>query len=270
VFENILGGLKVYVMMHELWVAEERGTSLKMKLFGLLQKRYILKFLKAIRPRIIHTSMPLYKKMLERAGVKTSILPLFSNIEYNDTIEARFNDIIPRILNNRDNYIVGCVFGSIYNESWDMRELLVALEKAGQEQGKGVVIASIGKLGNGEEFWEALPAKFKNIEFLTLGQQSEQFISYWLTHCVNLGIITTPVIIAGKSGSYMAFLEHGLPIFAKKNTLKFNFEIADDMIDKRIIQVDKHFKLNVLQYTKPVSQIEKTVETFIQTLNTNQ
>ncbi len=268
VFGRLLKGCKIHVMVHELWLGEERQASLKAKLLGKIQKRYIIAFFKAINPMIIQTSIPLFKKMLEVSSVKSSILPLFSNISYQGSTNlANTKSIPPVILNNHDDHIIGCLFGSIYHTSWDMHSLLSKLQAYCRLEGKRAIVASIGRIGHGEEFWNGLPDKYKDIEFLTLGEQNEDFISYWLTHFVDLGIVTAPALIAGKSGSCMAFLEHGVPVFCKRNELTFNFKLTDDLIDPRINEVDDDFEFSLLPHTKPAPQLKKTVQNFVNTLN---
>src|ERR1700712_1999910 len=55
---------KMHIMMHELWVAEEREASVRMKILGAIQKRSILSLIRTIKPKVVQTSIPLYKKML--------------------------------------------------------------------------------------------------------------------------------------------------------------------------------------------------------------
>src|SRR5476651_2356302 len=157
VFKQLLKGFKVHIMFHELCVAEELGAPLKFKILGRVQKRYIVKFLKVINPLIINTSMPLYKKMLERAGFTVSVLPLFSNIIRGESKVDDFKDKVPdKIYKHRDDYIICCIFGSIYYDSWDMDTLLSKLELEHKKSGKKVLVSSIGKLPYGKEFWESL------------------------------------------------------------------------------------------------------------------
>jgi len=268
VFKRLLKGYKVHVMFHELWVAEEKQARFKMKLLGIVQKIFIRSFLKELNPKVIHTSIPLYVKMLERAGFKASILPLFSNIVRADSRIEDMEDQVPaHIREHRGDYIIGCVFGSIYHDSWDMHTLLSKLEKETQSSGKKVLISSIGKIGYGKEFWETLPGKYPNLEFLTFGMQDENFISYWLTHFVDLGIVTTPAIITGKSSSLMAYIDHGVPVFCKRNELSFSFKITDDLIDKRLIQVDEDFDFKLVPRVPPRSLIKETTEIFVKALN---
>jgi len=260
---------KLHFMMHELWIAEEKQASLKMRLWGALQKLGILSLIKRVKPEVIQTSMPLYQKMLTRADINAGILPLFSNIGYVDAEAGELSEMLPPdMIENRSNYVMGCLFGSIYYESWDLSTLFAILKKEHERSGKRIVIISLGKLGYGKEFWDGLPAQYPFVEFVTLGAQEEQVVSKLLTNYIDFGIITTPVIIAGKSGSYMAFLEHGIPVFGKQNELTFDFAITDNMIDNNIITVKEGTDFNLPARNEPVRQLNKTAKILVQTLKT--
>jgi len=264
--KRLFSGFKVHVMMHELWIGEEQQASFKNKYFGYLQKIFIINLLKSIKPLVVNTSIPLYKHMLENAGINTSILPLFSNINYFPISNDKYLEPIPEdIVVNKNNYIIGCIFGSIYHTSWDMDSLFKILAKKSKSNGKKILIISVGKISTGEEFWKELPLKYPDFEFLTIGIQDETVISNLLYSFVDFGIVTTPAIIAGKSGTYMAFLEHGLPVFTKKNELSFNFDTSDCLLDERLTQVDENYDFNLKSRSLPVSLINKTMEIFVNT-----
>ena len=204
--------------------------------------------------------------MLENAGINTSILPLFSNINYSPISDDKYLEPIPEdIIVNKNNYIIGCIFGSIYHASWDMDSLFKILAKKSKSNGKKILIISVGKISTGEGFWKELPLKYPDFEFLTIGVQDETVISNLLYNFVDFGIVTTPAIIAGKSGTYMAFLEHGLPVFTKKNELSFNFDTSDCLLDERLTQVDENYDFNLKSRSLPVSLINKTMEIFVNT-----
>jgi hypothetical protein len=261
---------KVHIMMHELWVGEERQANIKNKLLGKLQKFFILSLIKNIKPQAVQTSTPLYQKILGYYGVKAEILPIFSNIGFHNDIDFGTITSSWPFLNSRNDYFICCLFGSIYYKSWDMADLFKLLANKGNEDGKKIMIISLGKISYGNEFWRNLPSKYPELEFLTIGPQSEIFISNWLNNYVDYGIITTPAIIAGKSGSYMAFFERGIPIFCKKNELSFNFKISDDLIDKNLIQVSDNTSLPTNTHKSVVpSQTKITAQNFIKILNDN-
>jgi len=267
-FKRLLKGVKVHVMLHELWIGEEKQAPLKMKIIGRIQKRYILRFLKAINARVIQTSIPLYKKMLGNEGISASVLPLISNIENYHTSAEEFKDEVPvDIYIERDKYIIGCLFGSVYDDNWNLDSLLTSLQQEQKRTGKKAIIASIGKISSGKEFWLSLPSKYHDIRFITLGEKQERFISYWLTHFADFGIVTTPLVMTGKSGSYMAFLEHGVPAVCNKNTRSFKFGVTDELIDSRILQIENEHSFQHLRRIPPIVQLKSVTESFVNALN---
>ena len=266
-FKRMFNGLKVHVMFHELWVGEDNESSVKMKLLGKVQKYYIFKLLKKIKPAVINTSIPHYRTVLKHYGIEAEISPIFSNIKYTESSYDEFTDKIPsNIFGNRNDFIIGCFFGSIYYSNWNLDTFFNSLIKKAEREGKKVVIASIGRIGFGADYWSKLPSVYKDIQFLTFGQQEEAFISNWLTYFVDFGIITTPIIMAGKSGSYMAFKEHGVPSFFNKNALTFNFKTHNYLDDKSLIQLDDNDEIYIPKRSKPESQISHITECLIERL----
>ena len=267
-FKHMFKNIPVHLMMHELWVGEEKNANSKRKFFGMVQKWNVLFFIRAIRPNIVHTSIPLYRLMLEKVKIVSSLLPLFSNISPSLLKRDEFKENVPpHIYNAKDLYLIGCLFGSIYYENWDLSSILESLLLEKEKNGKECVMISIGKITYGAEFWAGLPQKYPKIQFLTLGIQEEKVISYWLQYFVDFGVVTTPAIIAGKSGSCMAFKEHGLPIFCKENELKFSFKIPEDLIfDRQIVQLKKNTPFSLPKRVMVKSQVEIVTQEFIQKL----
>jgi hypothetical protein len=266
-FNNLSKKHKIHVMIHELWVAEEREASLKLKAFGFVQKLNTIAFLKKIKPAVVQTSIPLYSKMLNLTGVKNTILPLFSNIAYCGNSCEMDNIDTAHLRISKDKYLIGCLFGSIYHESWDLSSLFTTLMREKDRTGKEIMIVSIGKISYGQAFWQGLPSAYPAINFLTLGPQNEKTLSWWLSNFAEFGIVTTPAIIAGKSGSFMAFIEHGIPVLCKENDLSFNFEVTDNLFDDRVIQIRDEATFEMPKRTSPISLLKHTVQSFINTLN---
>lgn len=267
-FFKTLKGYKIHIMMHELWVGEERGASAKMKVLGILQRRTIISFLKKLKPSVIHTSIPLYRRILELYGIKSTILPLFSNVSfYKGSPSEEFDDQIPRQLAiNRGQYLIGCLFGSLYHQSWDLSSLLSLLNSESKRLGKKPMMVALGKMRSGQSFWDGLPVRFPGIDFLSIGPKDEYFISYFLNKFVDFGVITTPAIISGKSGSYMTFLEHGLPVVCKQNDLSFNFEATEELLDDGIICINEQTTLNIPKVAPRTDQLKNIVRIFYLTL----
>jgi hypothetical protein len=253
---------KWHIMFHELWVGEELGVSIKTNILGYLQRRIILDLINVIKPAVISTSIPLYQLMLHQQHVESTLLPLFSNIKNEESysLSIEEEESIPAwVKTDRNSLLIGCVFGSFYNESWDMSSLLTQLVNKSKQADKKTVICSIGNMASGKAAWEALPNRYPEIIFITLGKKNETFISYWLNNYTDFGILTTPAVIAGKSGSFMAFKEHGVPCYCKENELEFNPPLNNNFIDDYLSEVrtDSSFVLPVKK--KCVHQLADTV-----------
>lgn len=252
-----------HVMFHELSV--NRDESFKFKIWSLLQVKIIQSLLTKLKPAVIHTNTELYKYRLKEMGFKASVLPLFSNIS--KTIvkdEEIYNNIIPAfIYKYPGDYIIGTLFGSFDFKRWDMRTLLQKFNYSFSK--KRIVIVSLGRMNAGQDCWEQLKKDFPQVIFISLGEQSSGFISYWLSHYTDFGILTTLPELAGKSGSFMAFKEHGVPVVCKEKTpsLKtLSLPVEEELIE---VNTDEKFQLPLKQ--KPVSQLQLVTGMFIKSLS---
>jgi len=273
-FRNITRGYKVQVMLHELWIAEEKEASLKDKLIGKIQKVAILGFIKKIRPLVINTSIPLYNLILKRNKVNASVLPLFSNIAVTsdsnlewiwEAINKKSGITINKT--HRAEFLIGGIFGSLYYSSWNLQSLMMQLQKTQRK----VIILSFGKLGTTEKYWEEIKSNYKSFSFLALGPLPEVKVSQCI-QAIDFGIITTPVLIAGKSGSFMAMKEHGVISLGKKSDISFNFPLdLDNLVDTYLQQVGEEqliFDSDLLK-KKPSPQLKNTVSQFLNELKTH-
>ncbi len=199
-----------HVMFHELSV--NKNESFKFRIWAYLQVHIIKSLLKKLQPALITTNTEVYRHQLRELGYTAFILPLFSNIERVVADQPGvLSDKLPAYLvNNRPAYITGTLFGAFSFKSWNLCSLLNKLLV--QYPNRKIIIASIGKMSSGVVYWESLKNTYPAVFFLELGMQNAVFISYWLTHYTDFGILTTLPGLAGKSGSFMAFKEHGIPV----------------------------------------------------------
>ncbi len=255
-----------HIMFHELSV--NREESLKFRIWSFLQVNIIKSLLGELKPGLISTNTELYKYRLKEIGFKATVLPLFSNIN-NIVVENKeaFNSIIPAfIARHPEDYIIGTLFGSFDFKRWDMRSLLDKFTYSFSK--KRMVIVSLGRMPAGQTCWEQLKKDYPQVLFLTLGEQSTTFISYWLSHYTDFGILTTLPELAGKSGSFMAFKEHGVPVVCKKRTSSlaaFNLPLEEGLIE---VNTQAIFQLPAKQ--KPVSLLNKVAEQFMNELKIGQ
>lgn len=197
-------GYKVHVMFHELWLGIEKFTNLKYSVWGFFQKRIIASMIQKVKPSLVHTNSNWYAGQLGKICQKVKVLPLFSNIPvlkefYNSNRVADFIQY---------KSLKFVVFGHI--------SLFAPVEKFVEELGLisekykiEFEITFIGKNNTDLDRWvEAWKSRFN---VTVLGVQSEYEISKCLSES-DIGLSTTPYTLLGKSGSFYALQDHGLPV----------------------------------------------------------
>jgi hypothetical protein len=253
-----------HIMFHELSV--NKDESIKFRIWAILQERIIRSLIKKLKPALISANTEIYRSRLEKMGYPANRLPLFSNISHANAIgKTKFDAIIPAYISeHRAGYIIGTLFGSFDFKRWDIRSLLNKFSYGYSE--KRVVIVSVGKMSSGKEYWEKLKYDYPQVLFLGLGIQPPGFISWWLSHYTDFGILTTLPELAGKSGSFMAFKEHGIPVVCKEQTGAL--EEYHIPLDKglTVINAKRHF--NIPPRYQPVSSLDNVVQKFIKDLET--
>jgi len=201
---HALNGYKIHMMFHELWLGIEKFTNLKYTLWGFFQKRIITSTIKQLNPSLIHTNSSWYAGQLSKVTNNVKVLPLFSNIP----IVAEFYNTNRKIDFIHSKSINFVVFGHI--------SLFAPVEKFVEELGLisekykiKFQITFIGKNNSDLDRWvEAWKSRFN---VTVLGIQSEFEISKCLSQS-DIGISTTPYTLLGKSGSFYALQDHGLPV----------------------------------------------------------
>lgn len=251
-----------HIMFHELSV--NRYDSFKFKIWANLQIRIIRRLVWRLQPLVLHTNTELYRYRLKEMGFEAGVLPLFSNISRTGTGDKKaYDTLVPSfIARNRSDYIIGTLFGNFDFKRWDMRSLLDKFTYRFSR--KRVVFVSIGQMSGGQDCWEQLKKDYPQVVFLSLHQQPSAFISYWLTHYTDFGILTTLPELAGKSGSFMAFKEHGVPVVCRGKTAflqRLNLPVEEGLIE---ISAEKNFELPARQ--RPVSQLEPVSRMFTDAL----
>ena len=213
----LIQGRHLHIMFHELWIGQSVGTSLKEQLVGAVQKHFVLRLIKQLKPNLIHTSNATYVALLQQIGVISDCLPIFSNIPVADNNGD--NWIFPKLqklglninLENRTQFWFFGFFGNL-PPTWPAEPLFTSLHQAGIQHQRKIVVISIGLLRAGEILWESLSKKYShNFTFLQLGEQLPNRVSEFL-NSIDFGIATSPDIVIGKSGTVAAMLEHGLPV----------------------------------------------------------
>jgi hypothetical protein len=205
--KNLKTEAKWHIMFHELWVGTEDGNYFKMKMVAYLQKFIIKHLLKALRPKVVHTHLPLYKKEIDKFGYNVLDLTLFSNVE---KIENGGSD-------KSKSALRVCFFSQV-SAGLEIVKLLQHLKKEARENNKEFQILVLGgsSLKSHQFKKEILQAMGSDTIIYCTGFLSTDQISGYLLDC-DLGITTVPQHALGKSGSVAAFLSHNVPVAAPVN-----------------------------------------------------
>ena len=194
-------GHKWHIMFHELWVGTYYTQNSKTTILRFLQKKILVKLIKNTRPKVINTHCSLYKYKLEKLGYKTETLPLFSNIPIIDSNSTK----------RKRNEFILVIFGSIHPNK-PFASFAKKLKDVGTKHNYIFEIRFIGKNGREIETWINCLEK-EHINYKIYGEMSTESISKQLAQA-DIGITSTPSIMAEKSGTIMAMIEHGLKIIS--------------------------------------------------------
>ncbi|MDB5138670.1 MAG: hypothetical protein JWR12_586 [Mucilaginibacter sp.] len=204
------GERRWHIMFHEIWQGESKSDSLKQRIIGRLQKMIVRDIAQRIKAAIFTTSNMYYRIVLSKNGISATQQQIFSNLPYGDKLDTVLLDKLPsEILNNRDKYIIGVLFGAIHFDEY----VLIALQKLQQltaQTRRKLVITHIGKTEGIEKLSDYLRT-LKDVYFDAYGFQSAQNIADYLCQA-DIGLSTNPKILIEKSGSTAAMLHNGLPV----------------------------------------------------------
>lgn len=192
-------GRKWHIMFHELWVGIDIYSGIKLKIWGNIQRIFIIELLHKIKFRAIHTQSLCYKKLLLKdLEYEAYYLPLFSNIPLVDFGED---------LNNNEKYIV--IFGAIHSSS-EAKILATEVAEYCLQNNTKVSLKIIGKSGVEKYSW-IQAWRSVGLEAELLGEQPQEVISKVLWNAT-IGLSCTALAVIDKSGSVAAMRLHGLPV----------------------------------------------------------
>jgi glycosyltransferase involved in cell wall biosynthesis len=202
-FARSLYKKKVMVNFHEIWIGAYPRAKWKESLIGWRQKREILKFLKIVKPRAIHSTNAAAIDRLKKEGVDVEYMYLFGNIPY-FTKEGSSS-------NSRNLKVA--FFGTLY-ESFPYELLGHTLSKIAELLATKIELRIIGRQRNGNSLSKLIKmGEDKTFLVSETKELSPDEISQEL-QASSIGVSTTPFDIIGKSGATAAMLEHGLPILS--------------------------------------------------------
>lgn len=215
---TLLRGRPLHVFMHELWIGDEVGASLKDRIVGFLQRRRVLALLRSLDVRLIHTSNAAYVHLLAQRGVQARRLPLFG--------------ALPLPTANRQppkNHLAFAFFGTLH-PVWPAEPLFTQLR--GLE--RPIVLTHAGRIGSGAALWEELASRYHSaFTFRRLGEVSPQEVAD-LFASAHFGVATTPWALIGKSASVAAMLDCGLPVIVNRDEARYR-QLTDTAPDDPLL-----------------------------------
>lgn len=209
------------MMFQELWSAFHIGAPMRKRLVGVLQRYAILGGVRAMRPRLLQTSTPLFRAMLKSVGIEASILPLPGSIPVNPDPGTEWflgllgENGIPLVAEKRKEHLVGGFFGAV-DANWDPAPFFATLRKVAQRTGQKVTICAAGRMGAGGASWDRRVPEYPDFRFLKLGELSFERVSQYLRN-LDFGIAATPWQVIGKSSATAAMLDHGVPVMVTRS-----------------------------------------------------
>lgn|SRR5690554_4445501 len=256
-FLKIKTGVKWHFMIHESYIGN--NGKLKRSIVRRLQILTLNTLVKNFNPLVIHTTIPSYQSLLRDIGIESEILGLFGNIPITENFS---ND-------NNDEIFRGVYFGAPPKEE-NFEFFINGINQYLHKRDDSMELVLCGQSGKlGKVFATALRAGIKSQRFdlIEKGRMAADDLSNLFLK-MDFGIARISPHLLGKSGSAIAMLEHGLPLWIP--LAKSQDEIHESF-DFRLDQC--FFDLSELQLSKqsfqPGSRIEDIVNSFINGLIQN-
>lgn len=249
---KIIGGGRVHIMFHELWIGAEAGAPFKMRVIGGIQRALILRMIHLLNPRAVHTSNAAYVQMLWKRNILAGILPMFG------AVPPHF------VLPPKEDELVFGMFGAIPPE-WPPEPLISLLLETGEK----IVIAHIGDIGAGGKLWEKMEREHrKTVQFRRIGRASTKRIEQFLGAEIDFGIAAAPWELVGKSASTAAMLEHGLPVVVNRDDWRLPGAEPSAPISPLLIKMDRQLpqKLAAVQRGRAQSMLPAVAAQFLDDL----
>lgn len=209
-----LRGTRCHVMLHELWLALEAGSSWKHRALGWLQRRGIVCLLDRLAPDVVHTSNATYAHVLTREGWDAGVLGLFGNVPLTPTT-LRPGGAQP------STALTGVTFGTLHAQ-WRPAATAEWLCATARRHGREPALLVLGRAGaHAEAILDCFQRSGVRVE--ATGEQPAPELSRRL-HSADFGIAPHPWALLGKSGAAAAMLDHGLPVLAPRDEWRLRGE----------------------------------------------
>ncbi|QIL75337.1 hypothetical protein [Hymenobacter sp. HDW8] len=196
-------------MFHELWLDAPEQLTQHVVAWG--QRLIISRMLTAIKPDAVSVSIPFNQKRLKALGVQSEVLPLFGNIMPGKQ-EALFSAKPPKPSSPSILYF-GCAPRGAY-----LRQLLQGLSAycRAAPDALSIIVVS-GQSLNKDIFIQALQTELAahKVDIVDCDFMESDALSDLMRRCT-VGVARSAPYLLGKSGSAIAMLEHGLPVWLPK------------------------------------------------------
>lgn len=199
-----------HIMFHEIWL--DAPHRLSQRIVAWAQQLIIIQCINKIKPAAVHVSMPFNQSRLQKNHIKSEVLHLFGNISKGNCEETL-------LLFNNSNFFSKNIlyFGTAPRGKFLD---LVKRELANFCQNQKLPIRIIVAAGNSIEkdiFIKYLTEELTSLQVTVVdcGFIEAEAISTLMSKCT-VGIARTEAHLLGKSGSAMAMLEHGMPVWLPK------------------------------------------------------
>lgn len=246
---------KWHIMFHELWVGMEKEASLKLKIWGEVQKFIAKRLIWQLAPKRIHTQATLYQNQLAGLGCYVDILPLFGNIPQGGSIKVKTSI----------SHLKFVIFGEIQPKA-PFSEFLNDLHAHTCNNKRKVKFIFVGWNGKELDSWLRL-CEYNDFESQVLGELIPEKLSEILKEC-DWGISTTPFYQIEKSGTVAAMREHCLPVYciARKWTLRRGASPSIPDFVREYKSKKLNLKPPIVEYEKS-GNLQEIGESFINSLS---
>jgi hypothetical protein len=207
---------RLHLMIHECWRQPSlRAYSMWPWWIPALREWAVLRYLCLItRPGSVATSNLPYQRMLGRAGIKAFISPIIGTIDVFKEDPPIDVLRLPLWWNERPDFILWVVFGSLYTNNWSVDTILHRLFELQEELGKNFKFVICGRqvVEDLDVFTEsAIKAGFLEAVHYA-GKLPPEAVDWWLRQA-DASIAGTCMDLWQKSTGVLAALERDIPIF---------------------------------------------------------
>ncbi len=248
-------GLPWHLMYQEIWIGAHREATMKDRIVGWIQKRYLVEFSRILKPQWTDCWNPVHQECLRKAGVHAAILPIMSTIavhpelKENEGWDEVIEDNDELKSSKRDRYWAIGFFGTLH-PIWPSEPLFSKLRNLAQVKNKKLVFVALGDLRSGKALWEKLKNHYQtDCVFINKGESSSEKISRMI-QSFDFGIATTPWQILGKSSTAAAFFEHGVPVIVNREESYGYSDKIESFNHPLAIRMDERFEEKILAAKK--------------------